>query len=303
MPFIGVDWGSSSFRAYLLDGNRIVDRVSADDGLKNLNGRSFESVLERHVGRWLDHVEDIFLSGMVTSRTGWVETSYIPCPTRIDGLMEHAVRRSVFGKTLWFFPGLCQLEPAPDVMRGEELQLCGLDAYAGRRFAVLPGTHSKWACLDGETVSGFRTIVTGELYELLLHGSLTGQIAKGEEYCPQAFLKGVEDGAGSAHPITSIFALRAGVLLEELHADAVASRLSGLLIGNEVREAQEIYGTIHVPIVLLGRSGLVGLYQQALTHLGCDVSIADHDTTPRGFLRMASAASNVHELKRLTTIG
>lgn len=35
MPFIGVDWGSSSFRAYLLDGNRIVDRVSADDGLKN----------------------------------------------------------------------------------------------------------------------------------------------------------------------------------------------------------------------------------------------------------------------------
>lgn len=287
MSFIGVDWGSSSFRAYLFDADRILDRVSAEDGLKNLNGRTFENVLEGHVGQWFDQVDDIFLSGMVTSRTGWVETSYVPCPTRIDGLMERAIRRSVFGKTLWFLPGLCQLEPAPDVMRGEELQLCGLDAHTGRRFAVLPGTHSKWACLDGETVTGFRTIVTGELYELLLRGSLTGQIAKGEEHCPQAFFKGVEDGAGSTHPITSIFALRAGVLLDELPANAVASRLSGLLIGNEIREAQDLYGPIQVPIIVLGRSGLVSLYQQALTHLGFDVSVADHDTTPRGFMRAA----------------
>lgn len=291
MAFVGVDWGSSSFRAYLIDGETVLDSVNAPDGLKQMAGRSFQDVLASHIAPWLDQVDSVFLSGMVTSRTGWVETPYVPCPTRCDGLIEHAVRREALGTTLWFLPGLCQTTPGADVMRGEELQLYGLGSTRGRQIAILPGTHSKWATLDGPTVTGFRTIVTGELYDLLLNGSLTGQIAEGREHDDAAFAAGVHQGFEQANPVASVFGLRAGVLLGNAEADTVASQLSGLLIGNEIREAVSLFGTIDQPITLLGGNNLCERYSTALALLGYVCEIADQSTTPVGFMRVAQQAS------------
>ncbi|RYE73106.1 MAG: hypothetical protein EOP19_29695, partial [Hyphomicrobiales bacterium] len=52
-------------------------------------------------------------------------------------------------------PGVCsRAEGAEDVMRGEETQLLGLSAlipgFAG--LVVMPGTHSKWASLEGTRI-------------------------------------------------------------------------------------------------------------------------------------------------------
>ncbi|MFN3169590.1 MAG: 2-dehydro-3-deoxygalactonokinase [Hyphomicrobiales bacterium] len=290
MAFIGVDWGSSSFRAYLIDGEQVLDTVLASDGLKHMGGRSFEDVLAGHVNAWLGQVDGIFLSGMVTSRTGWAESPYVPCPTRCDALIEQAVRREALGTTLWFLPGLCQLSPSADVMRGEELQLYGLEHASGRQLAILPGTHSKWATLDQSIVTGFRTIVTGELYDLLLNGSLAGQIAKGREHDSAAFTTGVRQGFEQTSLVASIFGLRAGVLLGEGQPDAVASQLSGLLIGNEIREAIALFGDIDRPITLLGGNVLCQRYSEALRLLGLEATVANQSTTPLGFMRVAQQA-------------
>lgn len=268
----------------------MLDTVSTSDGLKQLAGRSFEQVLHDHVEPWLTQVDQIFLSGMVTSRTGWVETPYVPCPTPCDGLIGQAITRQAFGKTLWFLPGLCQLSPDADVMRGEELQLYGLEAGRQRSFAVLPGTHSKWACLDGATVTCFRTIITGELFELLLNGSLTGQLAKGRVHNQTAFLDGVSKGAGTANLVASIFAIRAEMLLGQGAPENIASYLSGLLIGSEIREAKALFGTIDHPIKLLGGSELCARYQEALKLLDHHADIQDESTTARGFMRTEQQA-------------
>src|ERR1700748_3092200 len=79
---IGVDWGTSSFRAFRIgrDG-AIRDTRSALPGLTTLTGRRCADTLREEVGPWLAAGEDhVLLSGMIGSRQGWQETPYLPCP-------------------------------------------------------------------------------------------------------------------------------------------------------------------------------------------------------------------------------
>ncbi len=64
-------------------------------------------------------------------------------------------------------------------MRGEETQLAGaLTDADDALLAVLPGTHSKWAQVEGGRVVAFQTHMTGELYAVLLANSILGRLAK-----------------------------------------------------------------------------------------------------------------------------
>lgn len=84
------------------------------------------------------------------------------------------------GRTLWFVPGVSTGEQAgvPDVMRGEETQLVGLIAALGdgAHVACLPGTHSKWARIGNGQLTGFATVMTGELYAVLCQHSILGKL-------------------------------------------------------------------------------------------------------------------------------
>ena len=40
--WIAIDWGTSSFRAYLIKNNIVSDRVETKDGMKFINNNSFE---------------------------------------------------------------------------------------------------------------------------------------------------------------------------------------------------------------------------------------------------------------------
>src|SRR5690606_16246499 len=81
---VAVDWGTSSFRAYLLDRRgTIVDRRSSPVGILQVQDGAFEAVLEQEIGPWLAaHGSDlpVIASGMIGSRQGWVEVPYLPCP-------------------------------------------------------------------------------------------------------------------------------------------------------------------------------------------------------------------------------
>ena len=80
---IAVDWGSSSFRAYLMarDG-AILDELGAADGIATIAPGGFPTTLRRLVGGWLDAHPDlpVVASGMVGSRHGWREAPYVKCP-------------------------------------------------------------------------------------------------------------------------------------------------------------------------------------------------------------------------------
>ena len=78
--FIALDWGTTSFRAYLADASGTVrDTVSAPEGILAVADGRFEEALEKHIGVW-DTSLPVMAAGMITSRQGWIELPYLPCP-------------------------------------------------------------------------------------------------------------------------------------------------------------------------------------------------------------------------------
>ena len=110
------------------------------------------------------------LSGMVGSKNGVLEAPYCPCP---------ASPANLAAALAWLEPNRIAIVPDvrcafDDVMRGEGTQIFGAAAMLGWHDAVmvLPGTHSKWARLQGGTITSFNTLMTGELYALLAPHSI-----------------------------------------------------------------------------------------------------------------------------------
>ena len=148
---IAVDWGSSSFRAYLLSpGGEVIDEVASSDGVSTVAPGAFPTTLRRLTGHWLDASAGlpIIASGMVGSRHGWVEAPYVACPAGPRDIAAHLRIARDNGLAVHLVPGLsCEREAGlPDVMRGEEVEILGI-AHAGGRLIILPGSHSKWAIL------------------------------------------------------------------------------------------------------------------------------------------------------------
>ena len=287
-----VDWGSSNFRAFRFGaGGEVVERHRAPAGILSVNDGRFEEVLGREIGPWLTDGCDVYLSGMITSRNGWVETPYLTCPASLDGIALQAVRRELAGGVrLHFMPGVSATEPSPDVMRGEEMQVFGAIGDGEDATIVLPGTHSKWVSVAGGTITGLRTFLTGELFALLSQHSIIGRLMPKEAapFDRAAFLAGVDlaFSAGSVGLLNDVFTARSGALLDVFPVEAVASRLSGMLIGHELAGGLRLRAGHGDRLVLVGESQLVSRYAEALAHRGQSVEIGPEDAAVEGFRKL-----------------
>src|SRR5579871_1725194 len=179
---IAIDWGSSSFRAYLIapDG-AILDEVASGDGIGNVAAGAYPATLKRLAGRWLDAHPSlpIIASGMVGSRHGWREAPYVKCPAGPQDVAARLTTVEADGRRVHIAPGLSYQDEAglPDVMRGEETEIFGI-ADTGAALVVLPGSHSKWARVEGGRVVAFRTFVSGELFAALRDHTIAGDFAR-----------------------------------------------------------------------------------------------------------------------------
>lgn len=290
MNYFGVDWGSSSFRAYRFNERaEVVDTIVDARGILRVENGGFEEVFFQLLGASLNQDDLVIFSGMITSRNGWIETPYTELPASIEGYLSKGVKKRFGGVEMIFLPGACQRLPA-DVMRGEELQIFGACADEGETTVILPGTHSKWVEVADGAVTGFRTIMTGELYDLLMKRSLVGMIAEGDDYHEASFLRGVEDGAHQ-HRDDSLpammFSVRAGVLLAQVQAHEVASYLSGLLIGSEVGSGLAgVAGDKGFSPLIIGDDLLCRRYGTALNARGCSGFQIKADASIQGFARL-----------------
>jgi 2-dehydro-3-deoxygalactonokinase len=182
-------------------------------------------------------------------------------------------------------PGLaCRAGGTPDVMRGEETQLLGLWLQTRKdRLCVLPGTHSKWAEVKGDGVAAFRTYMTGEVFANL---SSTGTIAqlmrKDAPHDAAAFRRGLDASAGQSAGglLNRLFSARTLGLFAELPGEAIASYLSGLLIGAELRDALSAGGSSQ-PVAVIGSARMNALYLEGLALLGAEAEAIDGDTLLR----------------------
>jgi 2-dehydro-3-deoxygalactonokinase len=293
--FIVVDWGTSSFRGWLIaaDGT-VLSESRGGEGMLHCAGVGFAPVLAEHRARLGASAElPVLICGMAGARQGWVEAPYLKTPTRLDRLHEGAIRIDTPGNVR-ILPGLAQArEEQPDVMRGEETQLLGAIEPGFTGLVCIPGTHSKWVRIVRGEVVEFATYMTGELFavisqhSILVHAIEAGAAQTADD---RAFQDGLTMAKSSPTGLTtSLFRLRAAQLLGfEQRTDGVA-RLSGLLIGSEIADALSRYGAQH-GLLLIGAGALGDLYRSALTASGFDVRSVDAErASRRGLCKAANA--------------
>lgn len=291
-PFIGLDWGTTSFRAYLVNSEgAVTDQVSAAEGILAVKDGAFEHALEQRISSW-DKALPIIASGMITSRQGWVELPYVDCPAGPDALAK-AVHTKLLssGRTIHFLTGL-HLNSATlghDVMRSEETQVFGAMDSGAKHF-VTPGTHSKWIDVEKEEITNFATYVTGETFAVMKAHSILGRLMANDVDDEHAFLKGIDrafaDPAGLLH---NLFSARSLALYQELSPEKISSYLSGLIIGAEVGHAVSMRDSTQYYMVLAS-AGIGGKYMTAMKHAGLRVSMGDPLAIVKGERVVAEAA-------------
>jgi len=225
---------------------------------------------------------------MIGSRQGWREVPYVPCPAGIAEVAEGLERVDWGEGDAWLVPGLLDdSRPGqPDVMRGEETQIFGAlpQMPDGSGLVCLPGTHSKWARVEGGKITSFTTYMTGELYDLLQGHSILGRLmTKGAVNPDKWFLEGVRL-AQEGGLLGRLFSARSRVLVDDLPEAEVRSYLSGLLVGDELAAALPAPASA---VFLLGAPALAGLYETAITSLGHKVTTLDSDAVAAGLFGLA----------------
>lgn len=285
--FIALDWGTSSFRAYLVDGEgRILEERDAPDGILTIQDADFEAVLERHIRDWETELP-VLASGMITSKQGWIEVPYCPCPAGLDDIARHLHRHvTEEGRTVTFVPGLnYESKGIPDVMRGEETQIFGMLEDGEGRF-VLPGTHSKWATVRNGRITGFTTYMTGEVFAALRNHTILGRLMQEGDHDREAFARGVMTGLDHGERLLHvIFSARTLGLFNRIPAEGLPSYLSGLLIGCEM--AGERKSGI---VTLVGSPTLCARYSEAFAVAGRHAVIGDPQAAVKGLMRIGRAS-------------
>jgi 2-dehydro-3-deoxygalactonokinase len=290
----------------------VLDTRQAPRGILHLpaapEAGGFEQAFAEIAGDWLrrDPTLRVVAAGMVGSAQGWVEARYARTPADIRTLAAHGVRvPSGLGPDVLIAPGVIFDAPdrAPDVMRGEEIQIAGAVAaepsLGERTCFVLPGTHSKWVLVESQRIVSFATHMTGELYAVLREHSILGRLVSTEPADPAAaelgFASGLEAARGSAPGDLphQLFATRTLGLTKRLPGSALGDYLSGLLVGHELvsglaasRAAREA----GAPLVLVGDAALCRRYARAIKSFDTDVHAQLDDAAPRGLWEFARAA-------------
>ncbi len=293
---ITCDWGTSSLRAYLMaaDGG-VIDSRASGQGIMALGGLSFPQVLAAIAGDWArDHGPlPVLLSGMVGSRQGWVEAPYAHCPAGLPDLaaaLAEVPAQPGFGR-IAIVPGVLKDDDnAPDVIRGEEVEVLGALACRGISdgLFVLPGTHSKWVRVEAGRITTFATYMTGEVFAALRGHTILGRMMEEGAFSAEGFGRGVDAAAALQGPgalLGRLFSLRALGLTGRLDGADSADMLSGLLIGAELRDA-----SAGEPFTLVANPALAARYAEAATLLGLPHARAPEGCGPAGQHAVARAA-------------
>lgn len=283
---ISCDWGTTSFRLYLIraaDG-KILHQVDNGMGVKalyaawNKSGKSSRLdffleyldfriyLLAKKAQQELDQLS-VFISGMASASIGMLELPYATLPFSLSGqdLIYEKIENPKRPAATYLISGL---RSQHDVMRGEESQLIGLSAYFQDKsgIAILPGTHSKHIYLDGQAILDFHTYMTGEFFALLSQHSILSNSLNHKKNIPitewSFFQRGVE-AAQRINLLSASFHIRTNELLHQINPSDNTHYLSGMLIGTELKALPP-----GASIYLCGGGGLQIPYQKALELLG-----------------------------------
>jgi 2-dehydro-3-deoxygalactonokinase len=299
---IGVDWGTTSFRAFRVakDG-AIRDRRAGPRGILNVPDGRFGDTLRDEIGPWLAGGEEhVLLSGMIGSRQGWKEAPYLPCPAGPAALANALIDIGFDWAKVKLVPGLSCVDESgvAEVMRGEETQVMGIPALLRNGgIACLPGTHSKWVRVEAGRIVGFTTHMTGEAFAALRGHTILGRMMRDGPADGAPFEAGLARSAEPGGLLHHLFGVRALGLANRLEEAEAPAYLSGILIGHEVRSALTRassagpHPAAGAVVQVIGAPELTALYARAIAACGGYAERHDGEAAARGLALVAEHAS------------
>ena len=299
--FLSCDWGTSSFRLRLIRSKdlKVMAEIKNDHGILETfkfwqqNGNAtdrtlFYTAIIKNQLKLLSQKLDtpltgipIILSGMASSSIGLVELPYKELPFNIDGsnLEVKFIERMEDPNPLIIISGV---RTENDIMRGEETKIVGyapfLPTGEQEQLLILPGTHPKHIVIKNRQVTGFKTFMTGEFFDLLSAKSILSRSVKaGGDFNDlenrKSFTKAIETSQ-TTDLLHNSFVVRTNQVLHHMPKQQNLYYLSGLLIGTELKGLKP-----QNPIYLLGGLAHTSLYALACQTLGISVAQsldADH---------------------------
>ena len=287
--FISCDWGTSAFRLRLVDAETktVLAEVKTNEGIASTYAAWKESgendrvcFYTKIITEGINELEQkcnsilgdttLVLSGMVSSSIGMIDLPYIELPFRTDGsdLSTQTVFSSEYTNKMIIISGVKTKE---DVMRGEETKLigCKMTDKKEEQLFIMPGTHCKHIVVQDGGATHFKTYMTGEMFNLLQTKSILAASVEETHFSlskesTESFAKGVTEGAWG-NLLNLIFHVRTNKLFDYYTAKENYNYLSGLLIGNELKDIVEKH---YAYITLVATQPLASNYLQALQVLG-----------------------------------
>lgn len=274
--FVAVDWGTTNRRAYKIDGSgKCVDEFEDQKGVLSIPDQGFPAAVSEIRERLGDM--PLLLAGMVGSNRGWREAPYVPCPAGLDDLAAALVWA---GEREAIVPGVSYLgNGRADVMRGEEVQVLGALAKGlidPMGLVCHPGTHNKWVTIKHGKIGEFRTVMTGELFNLLKEHSILSDFLGGKVEANEVFRAAAGHAIDNEALPADLFSVRADILLGQAKMEDAASHTSGLLIGSDVRIGLTL--PTGAQIAVIGRPELTHLYAAAIREATRDAVEHDGET-------------------------
>lgn len=272
MNYIAVDWGTSNFRAMRVRDGHIQATVQSDKGIGRCQREQLPAILQQEIHRLGEHYDStlpVILCGMVGSNIGIVDAGYQPLPLAFSALQDKGVTLTgILPNPMTVKPGISS--PAEwEICRGEEMQLLGGLALSDASVFAAIGTHSKWITVDRQRqqVSHLSTLMSGELYNLLLNHSVVGKGLPPQRFSRELFLAGVDAAAEAKQQqrdlLGELFRCRGRYILGQFDAVFAAAWISGFLIGHELLtghpQQQEV--------CFIGAAALLEHYRLACAHL------------------------------------
>ena len=263
--WVALDWGTSNFRAYLMDNNNVIDQVSTQEGMKFIDQNEFEKILIKNIDAWNNKfdIKVIIASGMVGAKQGWIEVPYINSPCDIRNV-NFKTLKILDDANIHILSGVSQFNPS-DVMRGEETQIAGflLNNVDFNGSICLPGTHSKWVNMNSYNIQEFTTFLTGELYEIVKKYSILNHSLNTTELDDEIVKSSAKLIIENPSFISNkLFEIRADNLLKNSNQTSNNSKLVGYLLGIELSGSRTYWED--KDLVIIGSSNLNKYYELIL---------------------------------------
>nr|MBX2871304.1 2-dehydro-3-deoxygalactonokinase [Saprospiraceae bacterium] len=278
--------GTSRFRIHLMDSKQLdtIASLSSDDGIAAVNiswqkegklNRTdfFKQYLQERIQQLAQSANEdltglaVFISGMASSSIGMLELPYAELPFSIKGedMVYHKLSATKESPhDIYLLSGLAS---ATDVMRGEEMQVIGLQntIRTKKALVILPGTHSKHIRVEAGKVQDFSTFMTGEMFATTAKSTILSHSVRSaiidQKRLFEAFKEGV-DCVNQKGYLSALFKVRTRTLLSDKDKEQNFAFLSGVHLGEELRHLGKLDPTTE--LIICANSNLAFLYRMAL---------------------------------------